>query len=419
MQTRLTAAAIVVLATAAAVLTGCAAPSGGTTVTQGSYSGEYSVLNSPVTYGYDGVAGQTVNLLLYDNRPFFNPNLDPPRLDLIAPGGAVVPVASTRGTTRIYELPVTGRYSVALRYPSADLGVLTYTLAVSQDQDRGATGLGPIAPIGSLIPGQAVTYTYAGTAGEHLNRFLVDDVVAPDGTSVPPNGRRTSQVTLPVTGNYRIEVTQTGATLSNDLPAVPVDLGPTSVPTLLPGQHVSLLYTATAGETIGLSSTFNVGVQLRNADETVFDPTEILPRTRYTFTDAGTYQVVVRGSNNSSGAFVWLSETLDLGVLEEGSYPTPGRLPGQAAAAGVVADAGGRFRIRTFDPPGVKPGVTVRSPNGSILEGVVDEGPPFDPDPWVTFTATESGVHSVLVVPRSVGVVPGSDLITLEIDALP
>ena len=37
----------------------------------------------------------------------------------------------------------------------------------------------------------------------------------------------------------------------------------------------------------------------------------------------------------------------------------------------------------------------------------------------MTFTATESGVHSVLVVPRSVGVVPGSDLITLEIDALP
>jgi len=415
---RLTAIVITVLAVAAAVLPACAAPSGGTTVAQGVHVGEYSVLNSPITYTYDGVAGRRVNILLYDSRPFFAPDQGPPAFDLVAPGGSVVPTAAQRQATRIFVLPVTGRYTIRFRYPVADLGVLTYTLAISQDEDRGPTGLGPITPFGSLIPGQSVSFSYAGAAGERLNRVGVDRVVAPDGTEVANNGLRPAQVTLPVTGSYRIEVTQPGAVISNDLAPIPVTLGATPVPPLLSGQNVDLLYPGTAGETLGLGSTLNVSVQLRTPDDTPVDPAEIVPRTRYTLPVTGTYRVVARGGFNTTGTSVWLSNDLDLGVIGEGSYPTPGRNPGQALSARVTVTAGEQFRIRTFDPPGVKPGVLVRSPGGAILNGVPETGPTFVSDPWVTYTATESGVHHLLVVPTNVGAVPGADLITLEFDRL-
>jgi hypothetical protein len=93
---------VVVAALIVLIVPACAAPSGGTTLTQGYSSGELSILNSPVTYTYDGVAGQDLNLYSY-----LSYSDQPPQLSVVAPGGGQVPVVEQRGTF-VYRQKVDG-----------------------------------------------------------------------------------------------------------------------------------------------------------------------------------------------------------------------------------------------------------------------------------------------------------------------
>lgn len=406
----------VLLGTALAVVliaAGCAAPSGGTVVTQGFYDGEYSII-SPVTYGYDGVAGQDLNLYFVDTG---TGEESTPSLRLVAPGGATVAASELRGGyTKRFILPVTGRYSIHLRYPNNDTSVRRYTLAVSRDEDRGVTGL---RRLDSVLPGQQVTYDYAGTAGERLNRYGVLRILGPGAAEVTNNGLRSAQVTLPATGTYRLVVDRPNAVISHDLPALDVAPGATTVPELLPGQHLDLRYVGVAGEVLGVgNANTSYRAELRLPGDVPF-PTGLPSRgTRYVLPVDGTYLVVL--TNNaafgSGGTAVWLSADLDLGVRGEGSWTAVGRVPGQSFTVTYVATAGAPVRLRTFDPPGVKPAVIVSAPSGSTVEGVRDPSPPFVSDPWSTYTFTESGPHRILVVPASDY---DNGNITLEIDALP
>ncbi len=400
----------IVTALVVLLLPACAAPSGGTVVTQGYYDGEYSII-SPVTYGYDGVAGQDLNLYFTDTR---TGETSTPSLTLVAPDGSTVPVSELRGSyTKRFVLPVTGRYSIRLRYPDGDTGVRRYTLAVSRDEDRGSTGLGRL---GSVIIGQEVTYVYTGTAGERLNRYGVERILGPGDGEVTNNGLRSAQVTLPVDGPYRLVVERSGAVISQDLPAILAGPGATAVPELLPGQHVDLRYPGTAGEVLGVGTSNSAySIELRLPGDAPFPGGE---RTRYVLPTAGTYVVALTGDANfgAAGTTVWLSGDLDLGTLGEGSWPAVGRVPGQSFSATYTAPAGTQVRVRTLDPPGVKPAVVVSSPSGLTVVGVRDPEPPYVSDPWTTYTLTESGTHRILVVP-SANYDGGT--ITLELDDLP
>ncbi len=395
------------------VAAGCAAPSGGTVVTQGYYDGEYSIV-SPVTYGYDGVAGQDLNLYFTDTR---TGETSTPSLTLVAPGGAVVPAVELRGSyTKRFILPVTGRYSIQLRYPDADPGVRRYLLAVSRDEDRGPTGLGRL---GSVFIGQRLTFSYAGTAGERLNRYGVQRITAPGGAEITNNGVRSAQVTLPVTGTYRLEVELSNAYISHDLPAVDAGLGATAVPELLPGQHADLRYAGTAGEALGIATSNSAySVELRLPGDVPFPGGLPSRGSRYVLPTTGTYLIALTGNPNygSAGTNLLLSADLDLGVRGEGSWPAVGRIPGQSFVVTYEAPAGAQVRLRTLDPPGLKPAVVVTSPDGSTVPGVRDPEPPFVSDPWSTYTLTESGAHRILVIPASYY---DDGNITLEIDALP
>lgn len=404
------AVAVVVAASVVAVgATSCAAPSGGGTVTQGIYSGQYSITGSPVTYGYDGVAGEDLNLNFADNR---SGEMSTPQLSLVAPDGATVPVSETRGSyTKRYQLPSTGRYIIRMRYPDLDTLVRTYFLVVSRDEDRGEVGLGPIGPV---LAGQRVTVHYSGQAGERLNRFAVDRVQAPDGQLVPDNGLRFGQVTLPTTGSYSLETARADAVLSHDLPPIPVALGATVVPGLVSGQHVDLLYAGTAGEAIGIAAPYSSSsVELRSPDDSPVSSSGV----RHVLPATATHRVAVtRRYAGSLATTVWITHDLDLGVVGEGLWAAPSRMPGQSVALTWPGVAGQSFRIRTFDPPGLKPQVTVTSPNGTGLSGVSDPVAPATGDRWTTFTPTQSGEHAVLVVPRST---EDSGPISVEFDALP
>ena len=57
----------------------------------------------------------------------------------------------------------------------------------------------------------------------------------------------------------------------------------------------------------------------------------------------------------------------------------------------------------------------VTAPSGATVDGVEDPSSPSAGDPWSTYTIAETGVHQILVVPRSM---TDAGLITLEIDAL-
>jgi hypothetical protein len=397
------------------VTAGCAAPSGGTVVTQGYYDGEYSII-SPVTYGYDGVAGQDLNLYFTDTR---TGETSTPSLTLVAPGGAAVPALELRPNyTKRFILPVTGRYAIQLRYPDADTGVRRYLLAVSRDEDRGPTGLGRL---GAVLAGQRVSYDYAGTAGERLNRYGVTRIVGPGGVEVTNNGLRNAQVTLPVTGDYRLTVELSNAVISHDLAPIDAGLGATAVPELLPGQHVDVRYAGTAGEALGIgTSNSTYSVELRLPGDAPFPGGLPSRGTRYVLPVDGTYPIALTGNPNdgSAGTSLLLSADLDLGERGEGSWPAVGRVRGQSFTVTYEAPAGAQVRLRTLDPPGVKPAIVVTAPSGSTVEGVRDPEPPVVSvsDPWSTYTLSESGAHRILVIPAS-----GSDggSITLEIDALP
>jgi len=405
----------VLLGTALAVVliaAGCAAPSGGTVVTQGFYDGEYSII-SPVTYGYDGVAGQDLNLYFVDTG---TGEESTPSLTLVAPGGATVAASELRGGyTKRFILPVTGRYSIHLRYPNNDTIVRRYTLAVSRDEDRGLTGL---RRLDSVLPGQQVTYDYAGTAGERLNRYGVTRIVGPGGVEVTNNGLRSAQVTLPVTGDYRLTVELSNAVISHDLAPIDAGLGATAVPELLPGQHADVRYAGTAGEALGIGTSNSAySVELRLPGDAPFPGGLPSRGTRYVLPISGTYLIALTGNPNygSAGTNILLSADLDLGVRGEGSWPAVGRVRGQSFTVTYEAPAGAQVRLRTLDPPGVKPAIVVTAPSGSTVEGVRDPEPPVVSDPWSTYTLTESGAHRILVIPAT-GYDGGN--ITLEIDAL-
>lgn len=403
-----TAAVAVLLA---AGLVACAAPSGGTTVTQGWYSGEISVLTNPVVYAYDGVAGQDLNLA------YFIGCCERPPLTLVAPDGTPVPVAEQRNVdTRRFILPATGRYTIRLDSPGVDLGVRRYDLVVSRDEDRGPTGLGRL---GSVLVGQRVTYDYAGTATERLNRYGVQRIVGPGGLEVTNNGLRSAQVTLPVTGVYRLTVGLSNAVISNDLGPIDAGLGATALPELLPGQHADVRYTGTAGEALGIGTSNSAySVELRLPGDAPF-PAGLPSRgTRYVLPVDGTYLIALTGNPyfGSAGTSLLLSGDLDLGERGEGSWLAVGRVQGQSFTVTYEAPAGAQVRLRTLDPPGVKPAIVVTAPSGSTVEGVRDPEPPVVSDPWSTYTLSESGAHRILVIPAS-SFDGGS--ITLEIDALP
>ncbi len=402
-------AVLAVASMLAALLAACAAPSGGTTVTQGYYGGEISVLNSPVTYGYDGVAGQDLNL--FYGLSFAETQR---RLELVAPGGGVVaPIEQRDGATDRFILPTTGRYSIRLLYPNADTKVQRFSLVVSRDEDRGPTDLGPL---GSVFIGQEVTYHYAGTAGEQLNRYQVARVVAPDGTRLGDNGLRSAQVTLPVTGDYRIVATNSVAVLSNDLPPIAASLGRVDLPPLQRGQHVDVLYAGTVGEALGVGTTsYDLELAVGRADWTPLSPTPSSRGSRFVLPATATYRVVATGQTfgTPAASALWFSHDLELGAVGEGSFATPSRVPGQSVVLRHARPSGGAFRVRTFDPPGLKPRIFVTGPTGLTLTGVTESGPS---DPWTTYSPAESGEHTVLVVPTES---PGDGPITVELDDLP
>lgn len=380
------AAALLVLAV------GCAAPSGGTVVGPGTYSGEFSII-SPITYYFDGTAGDRLNacVVWYTGGETFTAPVT-----VTKSGGPVLTPRPDGG----WDLPATDRYKLEFRYTGVDTFPHTYYFSLNVDEYRGVTGLGLLERAGPC--GQRLTYTYEGAAGEVLNVYEAT-VFDPSGAEVPENGQLEGQHVLPVTGDYTVLVGARTAALSHDIFAGPIGLGRTALPVHLPGQWVRYDYAGSTAEALGVSSgagAFGMSGTTVVAPGGTLLTGDYVGSPRLVLPDDGLYTVAALGGE------IWLSHDLEAGELQVGANPVPGLVPGQSVAFDLTGSPGQVVQLRTTDNvPGVPPKVFLSDPLGSVLT--------FDPyddgtNQWDRYTLSADGTHRVLVTPSHY---PGSSLV--------
>lgn len=400
--------AVPLLAATVALLGACAVPSGGTVITTGvTYSGQFSII-SPASYFFDGTGGDrlTVDAVYIDDSDGSSHATD---VVVVAPDGSQLTAVRNFGRTFTVELPATGRYRLELRYPNADPFVHRYYLKVALDEDGGPAPFGLLdGP--SIMAGQMVVYTYAGTAGERLNSYRAT-IVDPSGGPVPENGLLMGQVTLPVDGTYRVEVVQSGAALTQDLVGGAIQLGLTSTPPLLDNQHIAYSYAGSAGEPLGvIGGHYRVVAPDGSAvvGDTIAGERLVLP-------SDGTYSVVVTaypfGDADPESTDLWLSHDYEVGPIAPGvTTPPADRLPGQSLSYTYAGTAGEELWVRTMRflplptcPDQSFPGgfyyVTqaVYAPDGSRLGcTAVDDGTYS----WLVYDLPVTGTYDVVITPK-------------------
>jgi hypothetical protein len=323
----------------------------------GVYTGHISYTS--IYYQYNGVAGEQLNVALrlseddwwgtILNLGVYAPDLSHPP--------TVRPVACVaNGCSATYQLPVTGRYTIALEvlHPGT-YGSMSYWLTLSHDEYRG------VAPFESPIPGaldgQVVTYSYAGTAGETLDSVGAT-VIDPDGNTLI---HRQGNAILPKTGTHTIVIdSQATAMLSHDLVVGPVGLGETTTPSLLPGQRALYTYAGTAGEALEL---YNAGIRDPSGAPVPFPSPDI---DRVVLPVSGTYQVAVGNGYFAQTQTFWLSHDLDGGTITPGVVNPPALDPGQAIAYHYAGVAGETLTVSaTKVGAGTYPTVMLFAPDGS------------------------------------------------------
>jgi hypothetical protein len=392
-------AALAAAMVAGLVVAACAVPSGGVAVGLGRYTGQIGP--APVTYYYDGTAGEHLNVAPFFSHYDLEGIMD--YTEVVAPGGTVLIPVRVAGMVQQVLLPTTGRYQIVMHMVPVDLtdvGVKNYTLALSHDEDRGAIGLGVLpAP---TLPGQQVTYTYAGTAGERLN-VAASSLTFPDGT-VHPGG----QILLPESGTYVVTlgwvIAGPGA-LSHDLVGGPVTLGHTSTPSLLQGQHVVYSYDGTAGEALGLEVEASQVTLLAPSGTQV---TSCLPSCpRFILPEDGTYTI----STTTTSHGLWLTHDRDDGAILPGTTSATGLMSGQSVSYTYSGSAGETLRVYADDnAPGVLPVSMLTDPAGNIVAGTgYNDGTRY----WSSYTLPTGGTYRLVVTPRSGGSALITDVVSI------
>ncbi len=199
-------------------------------------------------------------------------------------GGSCSP-AGFNCSMKVAALPVTGTYTV--KFTPNPVGSVGNFLGRSWESSpvTGVLTVGTSSTVTSTVPGQAVQYTFSGTAGQQLGMALSNfttsvsadnlyvTVTKPDkntlissiitAASTAPVPKVLDLPVLPTTGTYTVRVSPypnvgSGVTtlttfsgqvlLSEDVAAVvPANGTPTNVNIALPGQTARLSFTGTAG----------------------------------------------------------------------------------------------------------------------------------------------------------------------------
>ncbi|MBR8279072.1 beta strand repeat-containing protein [Burkholderia vietnamiensis] len=247
---------------------------------------------SPVTLGttvpgqnmsltFSGTAGQRVSLLM-TNSSF--PGCLWTSLSLNGPDGSHLAGSNlcSNSFLGVVTLPSSGTYTIAA-YPNAgSIGSITFQLYnVPSDPTATITPGGSPVTLGTTVPGQNMSLTFSGTAGQRVSLLTTNSsfpgclwtslyLNGPDGAHLAGSnlcsGSFVGAITLPTTGTYTIAAyPNAGSTGSATFqlydvppdPAVTITPGGSAVTlgTTVPGQNMSLSFSGTAGQRVSLLTT--------------------------------------------------------------------------------------------------------------------------------------------------------------------
>ena len=306
-------------------------------------------------------------------------------------------------------LPVTGTYAVFIDPYNANTGNVTVYL--SEDHAPPMAINDPPVTL-TFRPGQNARMTFAGTAGERVSvgasnvtltgswgRGTVS-IYKPDGTALQApfefdqNGHGTPTQTLPVTGNYALQVDPYYAnngnvtvTVSSDISAtITINGSPVALNLSRAGQNAWLTFDGTAGQRVSvgvsgvtLSGSWGRGtVSIYKPDGTAlqtpfeFDqnghgtPTKVLPVT-------GTYSILVDPYYaNVGNVTVHLSEDLSPSISINDVPVTMTFRPGQNAWLTFSGTAGQRVTVGasnvTLSGSWGRGTVAIYKPDGTALQ---------------------------------------------------
>jgi len=369
---------------------------------------------------FTGTAGQIIEVDWFGEVSFFS------RPTILKPDGTQL--ADDYGFSSgddIYQLPVTGTYTLLIDPAGNSVGNTTRILAeIPQPVTASIVADGP--PITVAIPasGQIAKVTFSGTAGQRVSlkmnnvkigqsyadvvvtdpqgNYINDDFAYPewffDGGFLDIE-RLIDTMTLPVTGTYTITVYPdlSSGKLDLQLFNVPSDVTgtilpdgqPVSITTTVPGQDARLTFTGTAGQRLSLRVTDAIypyselymlkpdGTRLSTFGFFTQPPTTGAPpegfEDTFTLPTAGTYTIVVNGYLAFPGTTtmsLYDVPALATGTVTIGGPPATvtAAVPGHDAEVSFSGTAGQRISLKGAGP--IDGDLSIIRPNGQTLASV-------------------------------------------------
>ena len=364
---------------------------------------------------FTGTAGQIIEVDWFGDISFFS------RPTILKPDGTQLADDYGFSTSDdIYQLPVTGTYTILIDPAGNTVGTTTRILyEIPQPVTASIVADGP--PITVAIPasGQIAKVTFSGTAGQRVSlkmnnvkigqsyadvvvtdpqgNYINDDFAYPewffDGGFLDIE-RLLDTMTLPVTGTYTITVYPDFSSGKLDLQLfnVPADVTgtilpdgqPVSITTTVPGQDARLTFTGTAGQRLSLKVTaaiypYSELYMLKPDGTRLFEfftqpPATGAPpegfRDTFTLPTAGTYTIVVNGYLAFPGTTtmsLYDVPALATGTITIGGPPVTvtAAVPGHDAEVSFNGTAGQRISLKgtgTIDSD-----LSIIRPNGQTL----------------------------------------------------
>ncbi|WP_103954569.1 VWD domain-containing protein [Nonomuraea solani] len=350
------------------------------------------------TWTFAGTAGQKISAELGDGTLTSSSDA---YLRLRRPDGTLMTGESCGKACFVdtQTLPVTGTYSVVWDPKDAKTGSISLRLFEVPAAVTGTVAIGAPSTLTTTIPGQTVSWSFAGTAGQRV-AFGVSGLAGSAYASIAnPDGTRLfgstycskacafDTTTLPATGTYTLVVDPTdvrtgpitASVIEGDVTgALTVGGAPVKLTTTGPGQRAYWTFAGTAGQRIAFALTDGT---FSGAYASVRDPggTDLFRSTYCKASCAfdtvslpvdGTYTVVVDPTNTAVGSIsAQVTEGDATGTLTAGGDPvkltTTG--PGQVATWSFAGRAGQRVAFALTGGTFSNAYALVREPDGTEL----------------------------------------------------
>ncbi|HHY6931724.1 TPA: IPT/TIG domain-containing protein [Burkholderia ambifaria] len=363
---------------------------------------------------FSGTAGQRVSLLT-SNSSFPGPACLWGSMFINSPSGAQLAgwdLCSNRFLGAI-TLPTTGTYTIAVYPYGMDTGTETFQLYnVPLDSTATITPGGSPVTLGTTVPGQNMSLTFSGTAGQRVSLLTSNSsfpgcrwaslfINSPDGSHLAGTDLCSNEflgaITLPTTGTYTIAAYPNGTATGSEtfqLYNVPSDSTATITPggspvtlgTTVPGQNMSLTFSGTASQRVSLltsNSSFpgcrSAWLYMNGPDGSHLAGTDLCSNEflgAITLPSTGTYAIVAYpGAATGSETFQLYDVPLDptATITPGGSPVTLGTtVPGQNMSLTFSGTAGQRVSLLTSNSsfPGCRSAwLYMNGPDGSHLAG--------------------------------------------------